>query len=40
MSLMQAVDNDERERERDFYLTPARPGFGHMAAGAVKEAPS
>ena len=25
-------EQELREREREFYLTPARPGFGHMAA--------
>ena len=25
-----------REREREFYLTPAEPGCGHMAAGAAE----
>ena len=24
------------EREREFYLTPAAPGYGHMAAGAAE----
>ncbi len=27
----------EREREREFCFTPARPGCGHMAAVAAKE---
>lgn len=27
-----AAGNEKRERERDFYLTPARPGCGHIVA--------
>ena len=26
----------ERERETEFYLTPAAPGRGHIAAGAAE----
>ena len=29
----------QRERERGFYLTPAAPGHGHMAAGATEVHP-
>ena len=36
----QAGGKGERESEREFYLTPAEPGFGHMAAGAAELSPS
>ncbi len=35
-SMLLLEDDESREREREFYVTPAAPGCGHMAAGAAE----